>query len=152
MASIQFVRMADLQHEEEVLEMMRGLYKQDAGESAVDLQRSPQVIRTFLENPQRGRIILFVENATIHGYALLIPYLSNEFGGTILFIDELFVKAESRRRGIARQFFDFVRRERPFDPIAMMLEVGPTNARARKLYESVGFKLRENSLLVTSFD
>src|SRR5437016_952506 len=115
MAEIQFTAMTDLQHEAQVLEMMRGLYGQDAGASPVDLRRSPQVLRTLLENPQRGRIILFVENTTIHGYAILIPYLSNEFGGTILFIDELFVRAESRRRGIARQFFDYVRRERPMN-------------------------------------
>ncbi|HEX4794657.1 MAG TPA: GNAT family N-acetyltransferase [Humisphaera sp.] len=152
MPEIQFTPMIDLQHEAEVLAMMRGLYSNDIAAAAVDLRRSPQVIRTVLEHPERGRIILFVENATIHGYAILIPYLSNEFGGTILFIDELFVKAESRQRGIARQFFDYLRRERPYDPVAMVLEVSPSNVRARKLYESVGFVLRDNALLVASFE
>jgi ribosomal protein S18 acetylase RimI-like enzyme len=152
MAEIQFTPMINLQHEAEVLAMMRGLYGEDSAASAVDLRHSPQVIRTLLDHPERGRIILFVENATIRGYAILIPYLSNEFGGTVLFIDELFVKSESRRRGIAGRFFDFLRLERPFDPVAMMLEVSPSNARARKLYESVGFVLRENSLLVRSLD
>ena|SRR5437763_10641213 len=152
MPQIQFMPMTDLQHEAEVLAMMRGLYNNDIGAAAVDLRRSPRVIRAILEQPERGQIILFVENATIHGYAILIPYLSNEFGGTILFIDELFVKAESRQRGIARQFFDYLRRERPYGPVATVLEVSPSNVRARRLYESVGFVLRDNALLVASFE
>src|SRR5882724_554083 len=105
MALIQFLPMTDLQHEAEVLEMMRGLYSEDAPALPVDSQRSRQVIRTLVEHPDRGRVILFVEDATIHGYAILIPYLSNEFGGTVLFVDEIFVNPLMRGKGIARHFF-----------------------------------------------
>jgi hypothetical protein len=42
------------------------------------------------------------------GYALLIPYWSNEFGGVLLFVDELFVLREVRNRGIGHSFFRFL--------------------------------------------
>ena len=81
------------------------------------------------------------------GYALLIPYWSNEFGGTLLFIDELFVIAQARSRGIARQFFAFLAASRPFRAVALALEVDPTNERAKNLYESIGFECRPYSTL-----
>ncbi len=34
---------------------------------------------------------MFHEGVQLVGYAILIPYWSNEFGGNLLFIDELFV-------------------------------------------------------------
>ena len=81
------------------------------------------------------------------GYALLIPYWSNEFGVTLLFIDELFVIAQARSRGIARQFFAFLAASRPFRAVALALEVDPTNERAKNLYESIGFERRPYSTL-----
>src|SRR5580765_2210855 len=148
MALIQFMPMTDLQHEKEVLLMMRGLYREDAAALPVDSQRSQQVIRTLVEHPGRGRIVLFVKDENIYGYAILIPYLSNEFGGTVLFIDEIFVKPLMRWRRIARHFFELLRCERPFDAVALALEVSPTNLRARRLYESIGFESRPTSMLV----
>src|SRR5258706_10086685 len=99
MPEIQFTPMIDLQHEGQGLALMRGLYGEDAAASPVDPGRSRQGIRALGEHPDRRRIILFFDNAAIHGYAILIPYLSNEFGGTILFLDWLFRKNELRRRG-----------------------------------------------------
>jgi hypothetical protein len=32
----------------------------------------------------------------LRGYALLIPYWSNELGGTLLYVDEIFVIPEAR--------------------------------------------------------
>jgi ribosomal protein S18 acetylase RimI-like enzyme len=82
------------------------------------------------------------------GYALLIPYWSNEFGGVLLFVDELFVLREVRNRGIGHSFFRFLTPDRPFDAVALGLEVSPHNAKARRLYESLGFKPRKTSVLV----
>ena len=84
-------------------------------------------------------------------YALLIPYWSNEFGGTIVHVDEMFVAPALRNRGIGRNFFRYLDETRPFDAVALALEVSPTNAGARRLYESLGFTLRENAPLTYRF-
>jgi ribosomal protein S18 acetylase RimI-like enzyme len=129
-----------------VLPMMEALYVEDAG-AHPDPAGFPLTIQTLLAEPSRGRIILFIEETALRGYAILIPYWSNEFGGTILFVDELFVVPEARSRGIGRKFFEFIFRQRPFDAIAAALEVSLTNVRARRLYESIGFRLRRNAML-----
>ena len=140
MNTISFFVMADLKHREDVAAMMRCLYEEDRGDFDVDHSRFASGIEHLIAHPSAGRIVLFLEGSELRGYALLVPYWSNEFGGTLLFVDELFVIPEFRSRGVGRSFFNYVERERPFGPVAALgLAVNPGNNRARRLYESLGF-------------
>ena len=129
--------------------MMGALYAEDApsykGMSSTHFSRT---LLQFLEHPERGSVILIWEEEHLAGYALLVPYWSNEFGGTIVFIDELFVRKEFRGRGLGSQFLRFVEETRPFDMVACMLENTRSNERARRLYERAGFGMRENHVMV----
>jgi ribosomal protein S18 acetylase RimI-like enzyme len=149
--TINFVTMNDLEHKAEVLAMMHGLYSEDEAASPVDLSRFPLTIDFFLANPSHGRIVLFKEAVSVRGYALLVPYWSNEFGGALVVVDELFVTPKHRNRGIATSFFRFLGEEKPFDAVALSLELSPTNTGARRLYQSLGFASRRNSLLAYRF-
>jgi GNAT superfamily N-acetyltransferase len=134
-----------------VTEMMRQLYKEDpAGPGNAPTETGfENTVRILLQNPERGRIVLMIDENLVQGYAILIPYWSNEFGGTILFVDELFVKPQARGRGIGRRFFEFVRTQKPFDAVACALEVSPKNDRARRFYESTGFAPRGHTMMVS---
>lgn len=147
MTRIHFETMKDLRRQADVVAMMHSLYSEDEAATPVDRSNFPRTVEQLLRQPACGRIVLFTDAGALCGYALLIPYWSNEFGGTLLFIDEIFVAEEERSRGIATRFFEFLKRERPFEAVALALEVSPGNARARKLYESLGFTLRSNSML-----
>lgn len=147
-ARIDYVTMTDDTRRDVVVAMMRELYAEDPASAPVDAARFPETIRVLLAHPERGRIVLLMEAADVRGYALLIPYWSNEFGGTLVFIDELFVMPEARGRGLGRGLVEWVKAERPHDAVAVLLEVSPANVRARRLYESLGFVPRENALLV----
>jgi len=150
MTKIEFHEMNELRHEAEVLAMMRALYEEDAS-SSVDPSGFPMTIEFLIAYPLRGRIILFSQGESICGYALLIPYWSNEFAGTVLCVDELFVAAEARNRGIGRNFFKFLEEAKPFNAVALALEVSPGNVGASRLYESLGFSQRRNSILMYRF-
>ena len=147
-ARIDYVTMTDDTRRDVVVAMMRGLYAEDPASAPVDAARFPETIRVLLAHPERGRIVLLMEDDDVRGYTLLIPYWSNEFGGTLMFIDELFVMPDARGRGLGRGFVEWVKGERPYDAVAVLLEVSPANVRARRLYESLGFVARANALLV----
>lgn len=149
-SEVAFNTMTDEVHAAQVLSMMRGLYAEDQPATAADPERFPLNIRQLLDNPASGRIVLFTDGDKVCGYAILIPYWSNEYGGMIVFVDELFVVPEARGRGIGSRFFEFVTVARPFDAVAVLLEVSPSNRRARRLYESLGFKERANATLAYS--
>jgi GNAT superfamily N-acetyltransferase len=147
MKSVEFVTMIDRRAEPEVLRMMRELYDTDAPDLHVNPDHFPKTIHRLLADPSRGRILLFMRGEALCGYALLIPFWSNEFGGTLLFVDELFVDEACRGQGIAHAFFAFLAAQPPFDAVALALEVAPRNARARALYESMGFHERHHRMM-----
>lgn len=145
---VRHATMTDATQGDAVVAMMRGLYAEDPASAPADAARFPETIRVLMAHPERGRVVLILADDDPRGYALLVPYWSNEFGGMLLFIDELFVKPEARGRGLGRGLVEWVKAERPFDAVAVLLEVSPVNVRARRLYESLGFVPRANALLV----
>jgi GNAT superfamily N-acetyltransferase len=147
MDTISFCVMTDLEHREEVVAMMRLLYEEDKPASEVDYARFPSTIDYLVSNPCAGKVVLFRSGHKLTGYALLVPYWSNELGGTLLCIDELFVISDCRSRGIGRRFFRYLEQQRPYGPVALALGVSPENHRARRLYESLGFVEQRNATL-----
>lgn len=147
MTKSNFTVMNNTQHLPELVSMIRALYAEYAAASPVDQSRFEFNVKFILSHPSCGRIFLFTEDSSVRGYAILIPYWSNEFGGNLVFVDELYVVPEARNRGIGRLFFTFLDKVRPFDAVALALEVSPTNEGARRLYESLGFSERRNSIL-----
>lgn len=135
-----------------VIAMMTALYEEDASGyvSPVHFRRTTG---TLLAEPHRGTIVVFdLPGAPCIGYAILIPYWSNEFGGAMVEVDELFVCAEFRARGIGRSFIAWIERERPHGATAIELEVTPDNTKAHDFYRSVGFTKRANVLQVRRLD
>jgi GNAT superfamily N-acetyltransferase len=107
---------------------------------------SDQVGRTLVklrEEPGRGRAVVCEMGGTIVGYALLISFWSNEFGGEVLHVDELFIDESHRGHGLATDLLERLVQETSLwfpKPVALALEVSPTNHRARMLYERFGFR------------
>ena len=134
--------MTDRAHADHVIRMMRELYDADAPELDVDSAHFPITIERLLADPACGRVVLFMMGERVAGYSLLIPYWSNEFGGTVLIVDELLVEQDVRGQGIASAFFRYLEQDPPFGAVTLALEVSPKNSRARGLYESMGFEER----------
>lgn len=146
--AVEHLSMTDPTHAGAVCDLMRGLYAEDAAASG-DIPRSfRRTVDHLLAHPDHGRVVLAVAGGAVVGYALLIPYWSNEFAGRVLFVDELFVRPEARGRGIGGGLVRAVLREPPYEAVAVFLEVSPANPRARRLYESLGFRERPNHTLV----
>ena len=148
MTTVHFVTMTDTRRRDELVAMMRALYAEDPAAVPVDESGFPRTIEVLIAEPSRGQIVLFLEGSRLQGYALLISYWSNELGGPLLFIDELFVTPGARGRGIGTSFLLYLRDQRPLGAVALALEVTPANTRAMRLYTSLGFLERENSTLV----
>jgi ribosomal protein S18 acetylase RimI-like enzyme len=147
MTGVTYSTMGDHTHADLVCEMMGALYAEDAPAPGCPPRNFRVTIDHLLAHPDRGRVVLIAEGSSVCGYALLIPFWSNEFGGIVVHVDELFVVPAARGRGIGGGLFAMVEQQRPFDAVAVLLEVSPTNGRARRLYESLGFHERANRTL-----
>lgn len=141
-------RPANPNEDDLIVEMCLALNREDPGEPVGDSQIR-RTLAAFRAHPIRGRAVVAEVGAGIAGYALLVSFWSNEYGGEICAVDELYVRPPHRSRGIATSLFDAVMDDRtlwPERPVALELEVAPNNARARALYERLGFRARNQTL------
>jgi RimJ/RimL family protein N-acetyltransferase len=120
------------------------LNREDPGPAPVLPQQVQRTLAKLRAEPSRGRAVVCEIDGSVVGYALLISFWSNELGGEVCVIDELFVDRKNRGRGLATALFD---RLAAFEfwfprPMALVLEVSPENERARALYERLGFRGR----------
>jgi ribosomal protein S18 acetylase RimI-like enzyme len=129
--------------------MVFALYKEDRGVNPITDEKISNTVTKLAKNPNKGVIMIFEENDVIIGYSILIPYWSNEYGGDIMHIDEIYVKGEHRRRGAATRFFDYVSREFKGKVVALQLEVSPSRSELIDFYRKRGFSKTKNTHLIS---
>jgi ribosomal protein S18 acetylase RimI-like enzyme len=99
-----------------------------------------ETLARLRREPWRGRPVV-LDVGHVVGYALLIAYWSNEFGGEVCAVDELYVARDFRSRGHGAALIQAIERGDvwPAPVAAIALGVTPRNTRARRLYERLGF-------------
>ena len=130
--------------------MCLALYTEDPSPMAVSEESISETLLKLRSEPNRGRAVVLDVEGAIGGYALLISFWSNELGGEIIVIDELYVRPSFRKRGHARELLTNLRRRQTLwrgRAVALELEVTPQNKRAAAFYERVGFQLAKNARL-----
>ena len=121
--------------------MIFELYAKDGATTIGEMtaEKIDKTIAAFAENPTLGTILLLAHKKDVVGYAILTWFWSNEFGGKVVIIDELLLKAEHRGQGIGTAFFEYLFRQNPYGAVVYHIEVGLGNVQANALYERVGF-------------
>ena len=77
----------------------------------MDAAYSKKLFREFIANENLGKAWLIQwENINI-GYVILTYVFSFEYGGTIAFLDELYVTEKVRGKGIGKQTLGFIQSE-----------------------------------------
>lgn len=137
-------RIATASDDEAIVSMCMALNAEDPGPAPVGPEQMRHTLIKLRQEPERGRAVVCDVDDRTAGYALLISFWSNELGGDVCNVDELFVAREYRSRGLATKLFEqLADREQslwPMRPAALALEVTPQNERARALYERLGFR------------
>jgi GNAT superfamily N-acetyltransferase len=143
-------RLARTEEDDAVAEMSMALY----GDAAAAIGVTPgQVLRTlerFRAEPLRGRALVLDSRGTLAGLCLLASFWSNELGGEVCVIDELYLKEDWRGCGHATALVQALKTDRslwPLQPVAFELEVSPKNPDARRLYERLGFRDKHNATM-----
>ena len=90
-------------------------------------------------SPHVEGYMLLDETGTDAGYALLAHSYSQEAGGRVLWVDELYIRPEYRGIGLAKEFFGFVKAHYAGMVKRIRLDVEADNEKAVTLYEKMGF-------------
>lgn len=143
-------KIAEQTDDDALVHFCRELNREDPGTMPVPDTNMIQTLILLRRQPERGRALVLVNGDRAVGYALLISFWSNELGGAVCNIDELFILPEWRGKGFATHLLTEILQNRqiwPEVPVALELEVSPANHRAQSLYRKLGFSVTRNSLM-----
>lgn len=136
--------------DEAIVAMSLDLYAHDPAPGTVSAAQIRQTLATLRDQPLRGHAVVLDANGVRAGYAFLMSFWSNELGGEICTIDEVYIAAEWRGRGHATALVRSLESGGPLwpgVPAALELEVSPANHRALALYERLGFRVKRNATM-----
>jgi ribosomal protein S18 acetylase RimI-like enzyme len=129
-----------------IVAMMQDFYAIDGYD--IDAQVSQENFKTFLDDERLGQSWLIKENDLVLGYIIVVYFFSFEFKGRVALLDELYLNADARGKGVGRKAVEFVKEYVQNQGCKLvLLEVEPHNIPAQKLYESQGFDFHPRNIM-----
>jgi ribosomal protein S18 acetylase RimI-like enzyme len=142
-------RLAGPDDDDRIVALCLALYTEDPSPVSPAASQIHHTLQELRRSPQRGVAAVLEIAGRIEGYALLISFWSNEFGGELCDVDELYVTPSHRNRGHGTALFDLVEKGAlwPRERVGISLLVTPDNDRALGLYRRLGFRVNGTTLV-----
>ena len=116
------------------------MYASDAVLEPIPKEYHERTFEELMRSDEYAEGYLLESEGEIAGYALTAKTFSQEAGGKVVWIEELYILEEFRSKGLGREFFQYL--EEHIEPSVkrLRLETEFENDRARKLYGRLGFE------------
>ncbi len=129
--------------------MIYALYNNDKNDWDESIMSESKIINTIsrsISHPEQIKIKIFKLDNAIAGYAILTFFWSNEYGGVVTILDELYVKTSFRGKGISTNFINNLSQNN--NQTAINLEVLKDNKAAFDLYKKLGFAVIDRHFMI----
>ncbi len=123
---------------EEFLRMGREFYDSAAVLNTIPERYHAQTFDELMRSDVYAECYIFEQNGCIAGYAMLNKTFNHEVGGTVVWLEELYVRPEFQGGGLGSAFLDWLPQNIP--AARYRLETEPENERASALYTRKGYK------------
>ena len=133
------IRTITQQDYEEYMTMATEFYNSDAVLHSIPKSHIEKTFTEITTSDRYAEGYIFEYNGLSVGYALIAKTFSQEAGGIVIWIEELYVREEYRSKGMGKAFFDFIDKKTKDTAVRLRLEVEDENERAIALYEQMGF-------------
>ena len=133
-----------------MIRKMRSEDKKTYMEMAREFYHSDAVLHPdeALRSDVYAEIFLFECENEAAGYGLIAKTYSQEAGGMVWWIEEVYVREAFRSKGIGREFFAYLDKVKGSAVTRMRLEVEEDNTRAVALYKKLGYKPLEYAQMI----
>nr|WP_317632832.1 GNAT family N-acetyltransferase [uncultured Flavobacterium sp.] len=130
-----------------ILKFMTDFYAIDG--YPIDVEITRKNFELFISKPNLGQCFIIENEGKPAGYIILNFLFSFEFGGTIAFLDELYVDSNFQGKGLGKLGVAFSQEfAKEKDLNILFLEVELHNERAIELYKKYNFKPHHRNLMV----
>lgn len=130
----------------EYVQMVTEFYNSDAVIKPIPRDSIEATFNELMQSDVYAESFIIESDGTVAGYALLAKTFSQEAGGLCIWIEELFIKENFRGKGLGKEFFEFLFKNRPAK--RYRLEIEPENEAAVALYLKKGFDFFEYGQMV----
>lgn len=135
------IRKIQLKDKSEYMKMAEDFYASPAVLSAVPHSHFELTFDELMNSDTYAEAFIFESEKTICGYGLIAKTFSQEAGGIVIWIEEIYVKSEFRNQGLGSEFIEYIKDNIPAK--RYRLETEPENTKAQELYKRHGFELFE---------
>ncbi len=126
---------------QEYLEMTKIFYESDAVSHNIDEKHRTDTFEELMKSEEYAMCYMMEYDGKVAGYALLAKTFSQEAGGLVIWIEEIYTKPEYRGRGLGKELFTFLRENLTDGIKRLRLEVESDNIKAISLYERMGYEV-----------
>ena len=132
----------------EYLAMSEAFYSTDAVMHPVPLSHMEATFDELMRSDTYAVGFICEVQGAAAGYALLAKTFSQEAGGLVYWVEELYIKPPYQHNGCGKAFFDMLLSSLPDDVKRVRLEVERDNEKAVHLYERYGFSFLEYDQMI----
>ena len=122
------------------IEMAEEFYHSDAVLHPIPRAHFEKTAEEALKSGTYAEIYLLEYEGKTAGYGLTARTFSQEAGGQVLWIEELYIREAFRSRGLGSEFFAYVEKKYEGRAARFRLEVEEDNVRAVSLYKRLGYE------------
>ncbi len=134
--------MRELTREDELdfLEMMKTFYRSKAVLSTIPEVHMKRTFEAIMDQTPYANAFILDHLGEAAGYIMVSITWSNEAGGLVLWVEELFIKSKFRGLGLGSKALEFIRKRYQGKAKRFRLEISKDNKNVGKLYRLKGFK------------
>jgi GNAT superfamily N-acetyltransferase len=126
--------------DDDIVALCFALNVEDPGPLPVPEDHIRRTLSELRGHPWRGKASVLEIEGLVRGYAFLIAFWSNELGGEVCVIDEMYVAPDVRGQGHATSLLECIPEAWGRPIVAAALETSPANERANAFYRRLEFE------------
>lgn len=127
------------QDRELYIAMVQEFYRTDAVEHDIPRQNIENTFEELMHSDIYTEAFILEYEGAAAGYVLLAKTFSQEAGGPVIWIEEIYIRPEYQGKGLGSQVLGQLDEVLGVEVARIRLEVEKTNVRAAELYERQGF-------------
>ena len=130
-----------------LVKLATSCYQEERRGEGMAPERIITTVRELDRHKLKGSVLVFEKDEFLVGYCILIPSWSNERGGTIISVDELYVVPSHREHGIEEDFIALLKKVAPQDCVGIRVELGRGARKRAEIYRKLGFRESGHSVM-----
>lgn len=131
--------------------MSEMMYASDAVLSSVPQKHHIRAFEELMKSDIYAEAYIIEYSGETAGYALIAKTYSREAGGTVIWIEEIYIKEQFRGKGLGSEFLNYIEKNKPAGTARLRLEAEEYNTGAVELYKRIGYRRLEYIQLVKDF-